>query len=702
MNAEPTELLDLNDDCLILVASQLSLHDLNSFASSCARLQDVARSTFVLNPTNKHLVIKGCDAIAYEEFKIVVQRILNNPNVYCEISKEICGKKLADFNARMRRYLINFGGLIESLHFQSYIMIAEQYSDEILCNYALFDEVLAFCSPGTLKRITLDGFTWTPGHTSRALPIFGHLEIVTFRNCYNLIGILEECIEFNLEQIIAGCVNATALEIDFNHRNWIDDKFDEVILPKMTKLKLLDSFVYVLDTSIETFIMNNLQIEDIEICPMQNFNLSILNRMPQLRRAKFKFRKRLEPIEDDRNGGLDFGKLQHLEIDCFADGTDAVWTFLIALTKSKATHSLETLKINENLRLDDVNINYIARFESLRKLDLPDCITNLNFIQNLHYLTELSVSCTEWTALEPNAFQLLEKLDIFNVNVDDQFVRNLTKLCYLRELTLVPAAINVTDQGWPQLQNVSRLIKLKIYVKNCMRPDFFTKWLTNLGSTHTLTKLILNNRVNIDDKFLLALCRFTELKMLDLWANGRPQCSLEILQTMNKLSRIYLLDKENSGFAEDFLMNVACTSTLTQISLRYCVGNRWLQRFERLQSLELYYLTEIDLVNVNRFLPYLRELHFEQMLFRWNDLLTFIAGAVELQKISFGHNIFRQVSLPREIFARIAGIYHHRDTVLTIVTYVEINENVFENVQHRQFVRIIVNKNFSNYDEREA
>lgn len=61
-------IFDLNDDCMLVILSHLSLYDLASVSLTCQHLQELAKYTFSQQNKTKHIAF--CDAVVFGDAEI--------------------------------------------------------------------------------------------------------------------------------------------------------------------------------------------------------------------------------------------------------------------------------------------------------------------------------------------------------------------------------------------------------------------------------------------------------------------------------------------------------------------------------------------------------------------------------------------------------------------------------------------------------
>lgn len=330
-----TELLDLNHDCLIEIASRLSLHDLSQFASTCSRLQDIARLTFVLTPENKELTIQYHADLSNMHPYYIADLLTNDP----VLRGSECIRLLEAFNSRMSQYLRHFGHLVEKLHFETWAVHCGQRFH--WTNEPLFNEVLQWCDPEKLSSVTLGGMHWTPDLAARAESFFGKLNKIVIYIC------------MSTDLILPKCINVTSLDVD----DITDTR--SVYLPKLTKLKvthrlrsscpIYKSFVR---SFMEKFIARNPQIEELDISAILDFKLTSLNRFVGLKKVNLNVCDvELRASSTELAAFLNM-RLEELHINAEhsrrrsnAEETDVLWKFIQSVSEGDSQHTLNSLQI---------------------------------------------------------------------------------------------------------------------------------------------------------------------------------------------------------------------------------------------------------------------------------------------------------------------------------------------------------------------
>lgn len=281
-------LFDLNDDCLIEIASYLLVADLTKLASTCTRLQDIARRTFVLCPNNKHLSINRFEELDAAELGFDDQY---GPEISHEECKTLCDKKLATFNARMEEYLKHFGPVIESIDFDTFVGTHKEF----LCNYSVFESVLKYCDAKILNHLTVHDINWTRAFVERVKSFFEQLQKISFWRSWNI------------ELILPKCLNATELTVFFC------TGFEECYELRLSELRKFSVYGLLSNAGpmLHVFLLRHMHIKEVAIFPWPvGIDLTILSCLPELEKIELRIESNsVRCTETNQSNADDFGKL---------------------------------------------------------------------------------------------------------------------------------------------------------------------------------------------------------------------------------------------------------------------------------------------------------------------------------------------------------------------------------------------------------
>lgn len=653
-----TQLLNLNDDCLLEIAGYWSSHDLIRFASTCTRLQDIARRTYALHPDHNQLTIKCNSELQCLESETIFEA---GPRMRYDLSKSVSDSGLIAFNDRMALYLMHFGHLIQKLHFESYIYISNRPKNyrKYLINYTLFDELLIWCDAEQLTSVTLVNAHWLSDLAPRTYSFFERLDEIVFRDC------------LDVDLVLSKCINITALEMTLSSNDNAIENYLTVHLPRLTKVTLhcVPSEV---GPSLEAFIVRHPQIEEIDI-HLANFNLAVLHGLGELKKVKLGIDTGADYIESTSQNA-EFANHQIIEFDvnCSGESAAAAWKFIQKLSMGQSRDTLQILRISgDRSAINQNTTNVIKRFEKLQKFHYS-CSDGFGMqsLQNLPELMELTLEHAVVPTLDQNAFQSLKVLQISVAALTDDIIRGLARIQTLEELTLRTQMVFVSEQGWPTLGTITGLTKLQL---DRMESFATNEFLWNLGSTRTLKTLHLIDSIQrIDDEFSNSLCRFTELETLGLVSDHVRSDSLYMVPRLRKLHTIEISSHAIYWLQREGLRHLQCI------------------KVHRMRE-----FTDEHMIKLRKSAPRLRELHLfghsadnPPMDLSWPELMLLINNLAELNMLAIG---FEVQAMPRKTYAEIAAMCFHQNRKLTIVFSCSKSgqsKTEYENVKHSEFVTL--------------
>lgn len=349
------QLLQMPDDCLKDICRYLRLADLSSFASSCTRLNGIARNAFSLKPANKHVDLK----------ELLVLFGTNAGAIGME---------------KVELYFESFGGLLLEVRLDLMAMDAHRGLIDTAftpMNVPIFNLIMRHCSGGALEALQLRGVEMQSHHSVEMQRLFGGVKKIRLHNCtmvYEALSASTGCKELHL------CT----------------DTFNEVHNLSFPKL---ESFT--VDITGVGFSKN-------DFASKHNGNCTrFLRRHPNLKCLRMDISKQVLPKMDFINSLRDlekleltrkFGKLtlgewdnlrelKTLRID--SESTDAIEFLQTSATAESLKHlSLRNPIINEDF------FNGLSRFKKLCGLNLTGChdMTNDGILSlDLPELTEFKL-----------------------------------------------------------------------------------------------------------------------------------------------------------------------------------------------------------------------------------------------------------------------------------------------------------------------
>ena len=216
---------------------------------------------------------------------------------------------------------------------------------------------------------------------------------------------------------------------------------------------------------------------------------------------------------------------------------------LEVLFKNIPISFVENLDINN----DNINLEILAKFRSLKKLDIGvcdgdgdyrDCSDELmKTISKLELLEKFTfcgyIKYTNENIRELTKLSNLRSLHLCNTddkeNIDDEGIKVLCTLKSLEELTFW-GLLNVTDEGIRMLSNMDKLRELSIWGDNI--GDDSLRWISNMKSL-----IVLSVRCNkkITDEGIRMLSNMDNLRKLSIQTDDIGNDSLRWISNMKSL-----------------------------------------------------------------------------------------------------------------------------------------------------------------------
>lgn len=235
-----TNLLDLNDDCLIEILRLLPVDDLNSVASACTQLNAIARTVFQLRPT--------------AERTLEVKRLHKN------------GRRTVN-ETKVWQMLKNFGDLLNEIGSDEY---GPRRSAKF--NATLIETASKYCNGGRLQTLRIGPVQLTSRVISCGAELFEHLHSFYYDGCADPDK--DAC-----DQLLPFCKKLEVLHLS---RIKFSESFHELNFPNLTEL-VFTALHSTLAVAIVPFLLRHkLTIKKLNLGNILHFNLATLEQMTAL------------------------------------------------------------------------------------------------------------------------------------------------------------------------------------------------------------------------------------------------------------------------------------------------------------------------------------------------------------------------------------------------------------------------------------
>lgn len=495
-NPSSTEFLDMNDDCLLTIFKNLSSHALNAIATTCVRLQTLARTTFKSNDANKYLDLTA---------------MMKAPSLQPEIY--------------IANFLRHFGDLIKEIDWNmDDALIAYQ---KRCLQFEVIYVLSAYCSGGTLEKLRMNGSAVNA--LLKALPreLFINLKAMHLKECDSSDGLDIMTICKNSNEIVVHPYKSQAI-ISLLRSAWHFPNLEKLSIP------IRDAeFV-----ELELFLERHQRVKCLKLKFDDRGRQTNVFNLATLRYCKLMEFLHLDGPRFTFSGiPIDLPNLKYLKIIHSGRGNaNGVEHFINA---AAASLTLEHLAISIGILLKCRTLQTTNAFTNLRTLTILNpqqfgCdpyrieLNSLTTIMQLETLTELTLNGGTF------ANSTIEGLSKF---------RNL-RILRLHQMDLRNTVQQTFDAHWAILKRIERLTQFEYNSSSQFSGlSFISKLLQKLGSTESLECLIFNACAELDDEFLAAMGRFCNLRILEIRVakcSSQRQMVLELIKQFDKLEQLKL------------------------------------------------------------------------------------------------------------------------------------------------------------------
>lgn len=614
MAEDKFDLLGLTDDCIIAILGHIPPVDLSAVAFTCLRLYSLARQTFVLTKSNRDYHIEHTTLLQHvvENDTVLVTR--NNGEIVSVNVSHLTREDLEVFRRsepytaelRVIQYLQAFEGLIEGVNLAYLFSFPDPDHLPKHANYLLFDEIVKWCS-GTVKRLQLNDFKWTPELAFAARPLLTHLTKFVLnggRNIEEILPALRYCEELSIE----GAFVVDGFRNDF---------------PKLVKFTLNDSFDYrsrrneaEYGNQMRLFLMRHNNLRELDLETTEGFDLNAIEDMIHMEVLKISGESVKWVVENEMTP---FKLVQLKKLALLSDKSDFTQA-IRRMSESTAVHTLHDVDFSY-MNLNGAIVNALNRFSQLQTLQLCKVIySNFDILRHLNNLTHLKrLSLIQrphqnrlFITLPPSLISLDHlELERFLINIDQ--ITAIIRMPTLNHLELTRCDFDEIPLELKKelLLQVNKLVELKLNEKSD------ADWLTYSGSTDSLRRLSMKGYEH-GNTFVVGVSRYHQLRELHLeggFENGildRP----EPLQSLKFLTKVHF--RYVSGNISDLLRSLGCVDTLEMLSIMYCAFDAE------------------TVASICRFRN-LRRLRLSDMS---NEYFAALAGLTKLTELSLGPSIY--------------------------------------------------------------
>lgn len=629
------DLLGLNDDCIIAILRHISLEDLAATAVTCSRLETVARRVFVLDEANKSYHINywtnveavladNCEIRTNDHSRLPIGQIGHGEFLRIRDPQPYHAEK------RVHQVLEAFGDLLEEINleymFPLIINHPDEWSDYRFPNQLLFEHIIQHCS-GTLQKLRIREFVWTPELAAKAAPLLNHLTKFDSNACWNTELILPALIACE-ELSINGDLSAEAFRNRF---------------PKLKKFTLfehelcaegndLDAAMRRYEQYFNEFLLDHRNLTHLKFDTPMYFDITAVGQMHDLEQLEIEGHEMRLKLDDPT--AFQFGRLTKLILSPCCQQLSAL---LVRISESASADTLTYLKISD-AAMNDTVFDALNRFEKLETLKLrhfrtskPDSVGTFHKLQCLKKLT---VHFSESRRFRLPLLPSLERMKLVNVTFDVNLIQAIGRLPQLVYLKLAEADIDMRmcDDEKRQLEMVQHLQKLRLTNSSIAK-----EWLRYSGSAISLTSLEIDD-IGIDSELIDGLCRHQSLRELDIrnsTIEDISKASKESLSHLKEVRKLFLIRNRDS--IDEILENLGAIDALQTLRIvEVAIDDMTIDsicRYQNLRDLQIESAPDLS----NRHLRAL--LGFENMWkltlssrnwygaseFDWRGLLNFVA-----------------------------------------------------------------------------
>lgn len=512
-NSSGTEFMDMNDYCLLRIFKSLQPHGLNVIASTCIRLQGLARASFKSNDANKPI-----------DLTMMAKIHLPQPQMYIE------------------NFLRNFGDLIKHIDWNMDPLLIEWHSE-------MFNLLKTYCGDGSLEKLRLNGSTLNASEIKDATELFCNLKAIHLNRSQN--GNQMIAMSTNFVEIVVHPTSLQSITAILGR---------SCCFPHLEKLSLSTKCVDG-NNEIDSFLEQHPRLKYLKLKfdrrerDTNSFNLAALRHCKQLEYIEldgygFKF------IGMPMGTKIDLATLKYLKITDTSGG-ERVEQFL---NEAAASPSLERLAISMAYLVKS-NVLKAARantFRSLQKLVIFDDdgsinaahLIDLTNLQNLIKFDLLHLRSEYLPYLKHlGSTDTLTELTLIYGSIDVAAIEGMCRFVNLRILRLIDMELSknvdaIFDVHWAMLKRIDKLTTFECIPSlfpSCSQ--FLTKFLQNLGSIKSLECFTLDHFDSIDRNFGRALKRFPNLRILKMQVRqsaSQVNIWLNIINLLKELEQLKL------------------------------------------------------------------------------------------------------------------------------------------------------------------
>lgn len=602
-------LLGLNDDCVIAVLRHVSLDDLGAIAATTSRLHTLARRVIVLNKANLNYHIHYWTNVEVALGDTQEIEISGNDRIpICQIGPNEFLRLRCPYpysaEKRVQQNLQAFGELFNEINFEYMFPLIlnhpDEWSDYRFPNQLLFEQVMTHCG-GSLQRLKIREFVWTPALAAKAQSLLSHLISFESNSCWNtemILPLLKKCEELS----ISGDLPTNAF---LNH------------FAKLRKFSLSDHELCIegnddvtelrhLKQAMGEFLVRHRHLTHLKLDTPMSFDITAIGQLHALEDLHINGTSCVLTLDDPTAFRLK--RLQRFIMN--PSSSELVPLLQRLADTAAAVDTLQYLSIG-NAELNHDFVAVLDRFTGLETLKLRNTRIDANCVlQNLQRLRRLTLHFRVTGPFRVSTLPSLERLKLVNIELNASHIRALSQLPSLNHLKLIEVNIDadVTAEQLELLQDSTRLRALRL--TSVGRVD---AWLRHLGATQTLNSLEIEYAMHVNDDFVAGLCRYRTLHRLHLRMSHMESidgAALRQLRTITELRLDRVRDDINV-----LLLHLGSTDTLRVLIIQEC----W-----------------IDEVTVQAICRYknLHELKIEGVPDLSNAHLMTLTGCVSLRKLT--------------------------------------------------------------------
>lgn len=538
-----TEFMDMNDDCLLHIFKKLPPHNLYAIASTCIRLQALARTTFNSKINNQYL-----------DLAMMVKEHLPYPKNYID------------------NFLRTFGDLIKEIDFNVDNMPLRYQ----LANSEMFISLAAYCGGGRLEKLRLINIALSSEQIFKASKLLCglktiHLNNSNRRNQCDMIALISECDELVVHPYCSDQSIAPVLRSACNFPNLEklsitigEDDFDriECFLGRHQRLKFLKlKFDVYRRREVNVFNLEAVgHCKLLEFLDVDGYSITLVGMplksavdLPHLKYLKIANHNTAMGVEHFLNAAAS-SSLQHLDISI------AVLLDSNLLQRTDAFRNLRTLCVidladyaNADRLFQLNNLKVLTKFELLDGYAMQSSVTiYLNNLGSIDTLTALTLS---------------------GGTFDNFTIEGLVRFTNLRELRLIEMELRniaetISNVHWTMLQRIDKLMTFEFTSYSVL--PFIVKFLQHLGSIDSLECLLFNVREDLNDECAAAIGRFQNLRILAIQTVTSTSTVGIFLKLVKQFEKLEQLKLQNSVVDWKRLINLI--ETMPRLCIIKCAN----------------------------------------------------------------------------------------------------------------------------------